>query len=90
MINFVSPISEKNLDRIIRVRNIMKTGKDLLNDNLGIEDMKNFRKQRQVNDQELILALKTLGPPSFLKTRFKSTTVSRYNVVNGKFFGCPA
>jgi hypothetical protein len=34
----------------------MKTGKDLLNDNLGIEDMKNFRKQRQVNDQELIPA----------------------------------
>lgn len=90
MINYVSPISQKNLDRIIRVRNIVKTGKDLLNDNLGIEDLKKFKEQRRQNDQELLLALKSLGPPSFLKTQFKTTTISKYNVVNGKFFGCPA
>ncbi len=90
LVNYVSPICQKNLDRIIRVRNIMKKGMDQPNDNLGIEDLKKFKDQRRENDQELLLALKNLGPPSFLKTSFKSSTIERYNVVNGKFFGCPS
>jgi hypothetical protein len=35
-----------------------------------------------------MLTLKSLGPPSFLKTRFKNTTIEKYKVVNGKYFGC--
>ena len=81
-------INRKNMERIIRVRSIMKTGTDVDNNNLGIEDMDKFKKHRHKLEQELSLALKHMGPPSFLKTNFKISTIEKYKVVNGKFFGC--
>ena len=81
-------VNRKNLDRVIRVRNIVKKKIDFKNDHLGFGDIDKFKEQGRENDNQLILTLKSLGPPSFLKTRFKNTTIEKYKVVNGKYFGC--
>jgi hypothetical protein len=81
-------INKNNLNRIIRVRNIMKNKIDDRNDNLGMANIDKFKEERRVNDNELMKTLNKLGPPSFLKTRFKKETIDRYKMVNGKFFGC--
>lgn len=53
-----------------------------------MENIVKFKEERRANDNELILTLKKLGPPSFLKTTFKKHTIERYKIVNGKYFGC--
>jgi len=65
----------------------MKKKVDTENDYIGIEDIAKFKETRRENDNELIKALKKLGNPNFLKTRFRSTTVQKYRSINGKFFG---
>lgn len=69
------------------MRNIMKKRIDPSNDYLGMEDINKFKEQKRDNDNELIQTLQKMGPPSFLKTRFKKATLEKYKVVNGKYFG---
>lgn len=83
-----NPVNIKNLERVIRVRNIIRKKIDLENDFLGIQDITKFKENRRENDNELMMTLKSLGPPSFLKTRFRNKTIEKYKIVNGKYFGC--
>ncbi len=83
-----SVINTKNLERIIRVRNILKKKMDSDDDFLGVQDVGKFKEQRRENDNELMMTLKSLGPPSFLKTKFRYKTIEKYKIVNGKYFGC--
>jgi hypothetical protein len=80
-------INRKNLNRIVRVRNIVKKKYDPLQDYLGMEDIQKFKDDRRNNDNELIITLKHLGPPAFLKTKFKKRTIEKFKVVRGKYFG---
>jgi hypothetical protein len=83
-----SLINLKNLRRVVRVRNILKSKKDPDNDFLGINNIGKFKEDKRQNDNELIMTLQNLGPPSFIKTRFKKDTIEKYKIVNGKYFGC--
>jgi hypothetical protein len=52
---------------------------------------RNANKVRQIKEETqdlLALTLHKLGPPAFLKTKFKNQTVKKYHNVNGKYFGC--
>jgi hypothetical protein len=66
----------------------MKKKYDTQDDHLGMGDMVKFKEQRRNNDNELMLTLKSLGPPSFLKSKFKKDTIERYKIVSGRYFGC--
>lgn len=46
------------------------------------------RKIKEETQDILTLTLHKLGPPSFLKTKFKNQTIKKYQTVNGKYFGC--
>jgi hypothetical protein len=81
-------ISKKNLERIIRVHEIVKNKIDKRNDFLGVQNMKKFREARMEMDENLVMVLKKLGTPSFLKTGFREKTMEKYKTVNGKYFGC--
>lgn len=81
-------VYKKNLQRVIRLRNIMKKSINPLNKFMGAEDMDNFNKLKQDSeDIGLIKSFNRLGPPSFMKKQFKKTTVEKYKSVNGKYFG---
>jgi hypothetical protein len=82
-----SLVNRSNLDRVIRIRNILKHQRDTESDHLGIEDIMKYKEQMRMNDYDLILTLEKLGPPSFLKKKFRNTTIDKYKVVSGKYFG---
>lgn len=78
-----SNVNMSNLNRVIRVRNILKgKHKD--------DDQHQYKGLNKENDDEIfkVLRLKKLGPPSFLKTNFKKETESKFRMLEGKFFGC--
>ena len=53
--------------------------------------MNNANKLRQIKEETedmLTLRLHKLGPPGFLKTKFRNQTVQKFQTVNGKYFGC--
>jgi hypothetical protein len=79
-------VNHNNLKRIIRVRNIMKHKKDFHSDNIQINNLEKFKDEKRKDERELVLALDVLGPPSFIKTRFFSTTINKYRMLCGKFF----
>jgi len=81
-------VNKKNLNRVIRVRNIVKYKTDKQNDHLGMDNINKFKEERRANDNEMLITLKKLGAPSFIKTKFKKETIYRYKVVNGNYFGC--
>ena len=75
-------LNYNNLNRIIRVRDILKG------------NYKNGATKEKINPKEdeeemqKILRFQKLGPPSFLKTSFKKETMIKYKMLDGKFFGC--
>ena len=80
-------VSFKNLDRVVRLRGIQKTGKDFENNDFGLEvNEKNKEENNKVKNM-LILTLEQLGPPKFIKSHFKSTTIRKYQTVSGNLFG---
>jgi hypothetical protein len=84
--NEFNHVNYNNLKRIIRVRNIVKHKRDLHIDNLQIGNLEKFKEEKRKDEGELVLALDILGPPSFIKTRFLSTTINKYKMLCGKFF----
>lgn len=74
----------KNLNRVIRVRNILK-GKPR-----NEKQKQSYNNRGDENEEEIskIIRFKKLGPPSFLKTNFKKETNMKFRMLEGKFFGC--
>lgn len=75
-----------NLDRVIRVRNIMKKGYDQKNDHLGFGDPKKYKENKTIIEFDSMISMKTMGPPNFLKRRFKISTIDKTKNINGLFF----
>ena len=80
--------NQKNLKRIIRVRNILKNRVDYENDHLNIENPNFLRDQNFEIDEKISKASLRSKPPSFLKSNFKGRTMHRWKCVNGQYFGC--
>ena len=81
-------ISIKNIEKVIKLKNILKNNvKDEI-EFISSNNTNKLRKIKQETEDNLTLALHRLGPPGFLKTKFKSETVKKYQIVNGKYFGC--
>lgn len=80
-------VHARNLNRVVRVRNIIKNKSDKKYDHLGVIDMKKFKDEKRNLDDKVQKTLNRLGPPSFLKTKFRTRTVDQYKVVNGKYLG---
>lgn len=81
-------ISHKNLEKVLRLRKILK---DQAHDEVDFFLVSNASKLKELkndNEDDFTLTLHRLGPPSFLKTKFKKDTMNMYKTVNGKFFGC--
>jgi len=80
----LSNVNVNNLNRIIRVRNILKgRHKD-------DKEKRDYMDLHKDTDEELlkIMRFQKLGPPSFLKTNFKKETNLKFKMLGGKFFGC--
>ena len=80
-------VSFKNLDRVIRLRGIQKTGKDFENNDFGLEVNEKGKEENNQVKNMLILTLEQLGPPKFIKSHFKSSTIRTYQTVSGNLFG---
>ena len=81
------PISFRNLQRIVRLKGIRKTGKDYEKNDFGLEVNDKLKQEADENEDFLTLTIEQLGPPKFIKTVFKSTTLRKYQVVSGTLFG---
>jgi hypothetical protein len=78
----------KNLERTIRLRSILKHKADP-EENLGLSDLKKYREDRNDIAYLTSKSLSKLGLPSFIKKNFRVSTIQKYNVVNGNYFGVP-
>lgn len=81
-------INLHNLNRVIRLRNIVKHKNDPVDDNFEFRKIEKFKENARIDNNKVIKALDKLGPPSFLKTKFKNETIRTFKVINGKYFGC--
>lgn len=77
-------ISKNNIDKVVKLRNIVKY--NIMNDFdfATNNDVKRIKKETEDN---LYLVMHRLGPPAFLKQRFKNETIKKYKIVNGTNFG---
>jgi hypothetical protein len=80
--------NRNNLERVIRVRNIVKKGHDIERDNVGLNEIQKIKNERAEGDKHLLSILKSVGPPSFMKTKFRLSTIEKYKNVSGRYFGC--
>lgn len=74
--------SENNLNRVIILKQIQKGffGGELLN-------KLNNKKLRKFNEDKKLLTLSRLGPPKYLKNRFKLNTIFKFKQKTGLFMG---
>lgn len=79
-------INQKNLNRFIRARHIVKRKFDVQH-NLEKGDLNKFKKERRKDEDNMIKVMSKLPPPSFLKTKFKTRTVEKFRIVNGHYMG---
>ena len=78
-------LEQNNINRIIRIRSILKKRIDHPSDFVDLDYVESFKKERKKNffhDNQTIIKL---GPPSFIKTKFKVSTTRK--VSDGKNFG---
>ena len=80
-------VSFKNLDRVIRLRGIQKTGKDFENNDFGLEVNDKGKDENKKIKDELILTLGQLGPPKFIKCNFRNSTLRKFQTVCGNLMG---
>jgi len=84
----VNKVSKKNIEKVIKLKKILKS--DYLDD-MDIVANRSANKVRKIKEETqdlLTLTLHKLGPPGFLKKKFKNETVKKFQTVNGKYFGC--
>ena len=81
------PISFRNLQRVLRLKAIQRSGKDYEENDYGLEINDKLRSESNDYEDMLTLSLEKLGPPKFLKTVFKTSTVRKFQTVSGNLFG---
>jgi hypothetical protein len=81
-------ISKKNIERTVRLRNILKTKNDPRNDNLILYDVNEFKNQKRDIESQAAKIINKIGAPSFMKTRFKQATIQKFRVTAGNLMGC--
>ena len=83
-------VSKVNINRIKRLKQIMKSLED--NEQVGVfvVNVDKLKKEQKKSETDIMLAIKRSGKPSFVKTKFRSKTIKRYKGVSGKNFGVPA
>jgi len=72
----------------MRLKRLLKNKGKVEPDYYLIYDAPKLIKSKLNNEDHLTLTLHKMGPPSFIKTKFKNDTNKIYRTVNGKFFGC--
>jgi len=90
--DFIDNVHEKNFERVLRLRNIIKNKEDNMKDVIGFENPRRYKEEQNEinNNPDLRRTLSHLGPPKFLRTNFHDHTIKRFTMVNGNFFGCSA
>ena len=85
-----SSISIKNIERINRLRKIMKTIED--EGELGKNAMKpnKLKSEQKIQESKTLQKIKVLGIPRFIKTQFKPRTIKKYDELANNYFGLPA
>jgi hypothetical protein len=78
----------KNLERTIRLRNILKHKADP-EESLGMADLKKYREDRNNIAYLTSKSMNKLDLPSFIKKNFRMSTMQKYKIVNGNYFGVP-
>jgi hypothetical protein len=81
-------INLHNLNKVVRLRNVIKNKMDPDSVDTDIKEPAKFKEMVEKNHDEVVKIMKKLGPPSFLKSKFKTATLNKFKVVNGKYFGC--
>lgn len=79
---------KKNLDRLIQVLFIKKNKMskvDLIN---KLENNKELKEKAFDKYDDVVKLLSKVGAPSFVKTRFKTSTLNKFNSIKGSYFGC--
>lgn len=69
------------------MRNIFKKNVEQKCLYLRPDEYGDFNNVKNYSDIDFVKACGRLGPPSFLKTKFKKNTVEKFKIVNGKYFG---
>lgn len=82
-------VNYNNLSRSIRLYKIMKTGEDEEREGNVVGSADFLRKEKVDLDNKMEVALKDIGPPKYLKRKFKKDTVDKYKAVCGEYFGVP-
>ena len=82
-------VNFNNLSRSIRLYKIMKTGEDEEREGNIVGSADFLRKEKNDLNNKMEVALKDIGPPKYLKRKFKKDTVDKYKAVCGEYFGVP-
>ena len=82
-------VNFNNLSRSIRLYKIMKTGEDEEREGNIVGSADFLRKEKNDLNNKMEVALKYIGPPKYLKRKFKKDTVDKYKAVCGEYFGVP-
>jgi hypothetical protein len=83
----IKPLLRKNLQRVIRVRNILKKRVDKCSDFIAVDNINKFKSEKFENDEIVGKTLAKMNPPSFVKTKFRNKTNEKYKAVDGRYFG---
>jgi hypothetical protein len=76
------------LEKVVRLRRILKNKAIEEIDFFLVNSEPKLKEIKTENEDNFTLTLHKLGPPSFLKIKFKNETMKTYKTVSGKFFGC--
>jgi len=86
--NNLKRISHRNLEKVMRLRRILKNKANEEIDFFLVSHEPKLKEIKNETEDNFTLAMHKLGPPAFLKTKFKNETIKTYNIVSGKYFGC--
>lgn len=82
-------IDYNNLRKKIALYNFTKSKLDIENENEIFDTVEKFKENKKEADVDLLLALRELGPPTFVKQKFKNNTVKKFNCISGLYLGKP-
>ena len=83
-------ISNINVHRIRRIKRIMKNIEDKEQTGAYDVNVDKLKENQKKSEEEVMLAIKRAGKPRFVKTQFKSSTISKYKEISEEYFGLPA
>ena len=81
--NVTKLLYSKNIERVVKVRDIMKRRKEVADDILDYEDLKTFKQKIKLEQNNIVKIMQRIGAPNYLKTKFKMGTILKYNNLSG-------